>query len=337
MSLAHKQRIMSGMRTTAKIHIGNYYGALRNWVKLQNSGEYQCFFGAMNWHAMTDAYKNPTEIDDFTRDIIADWIAWGIDPEKSTIFIQSQVPQHLELHMIFSNLTPMGWLERVTTWKDSEEENKKKDAHNLGRFAYPVLQTADIAIYRGTHVPVGKDQIPHLELSREIIRRCNSLYKLNLPEPQQIMSDVPLLAGTDGRKMSKSYGNVFPLTEEEKAVKKLVNKMVTDPQRVTIEDPGDPDVCPLFVYHKLYSNDEDLKWVREGCTKATIGCGHCKARLAERVNETMAEPREKKRELLENKAKLDSIIHEGCERARKEANITLAMVREGMGIKGFEF
>lgn len=326
--MAGKLRVMSGMRTTGAIHIGNYHGALKNWLAMQN--EFECFFGAMDWHGMTTAYKTSQDMNSWTRDIIADWIAWGLDPQKCTIFVQSRVPQHLELFMIFANLTPMGWLERVPTWKDAEEEAKASDTHNLGRFAYPVLQAADIALYRGMKVPVGADQISHLELSREIVRRFNHLYKAKLPEPQPLLTETPMIVGLDGRKMSKSYGNVMLLTEDEKSLSKKIKGMMTDPKRQRREDPGDPEVCPVFSYHKLYSTAEDLSWVRQGCTTAGIGCGDCKAKLCSNLEALSKEPREKKKELLNNPKHLDSIIDEGCDKAQQEAKATLKSVHEAM-------
>jgi tryptophanyl-tRNA synthetase len=266
----------------------------------------------------------------WNRNIVAEVVAWGLDPNKNTLFIQSLVPEHLELFMIFANLTPMGWLDRVPTWKDAEEENKANDTHNLGRFAYPVLQAADIAIYRGQKVPVGADQVAHLELSREIIRRFNHLYKAKLPEPQAVLTQAPLVPGLDGRKMSKSYGNTLLLTEDEKSMQKKVKAMPTDPQRVRREDPGDPEKCNVYTFHKLFSKDQDLQWVVQGCTTAGIGCGDCKMKLAENINNLAKEPREKKKELLNAPQRLDSIIRDGCERARKEAQATLRIVKESM-------
>lgn len=325
---AAKPRMMSGARTTGALHIGNYFGAVKNWVDLQN--DYQCFFGVMDWHGMTTAYKSSAEISNWNRDIYADLLAWGIDPKKSVLFIQSQVPEHLELFMIFANLTPMGWLERVPTWKDAEEEAKANDTHNLGRFAYPVLQAADIALYRGMKVPVGQDQISHLELSREIVRRFNHLYKAKLPEPQPLLTETPVVPGLDGRKMSKSYGNTLFLTEEAKVLEKKIKAMPTDPQRVRREDPGDPERCTVNSYHKLFSSAEDLKWVHQGCTTAGIGCGDCKARLISNYEKLASEPREKKKELLNQPKVLDEIMADGCSRARKVAQETLLQVREKM-------
>lgn len=327
-------KIMAGMRTTGQLHIGHYWGVLRNWVKLQDTGEYQCIFGAMDLHGMTTTYKDVSPIPNWNRDIIAEWLAWGIDPNKSIVYVQSQIPELLELFMYFSNLTPLGWLERVNTWKDAIEEAKQNDTHNLGRFAYPVLQAADIAIFRGQKVPVGQDQKGHLEISREIIRRFNSLYKVSgankLPEPEALLTDTPALPGLDGRKMSKSYNNSLLLTEEEKTLQKKIKGMPTDPARVRREDPGEPEKCPVYAFHKLYSSDSDLEWVQVGCRTAGIGCGDCKMRLAENINKMSAEPREKKKELLNNPKTLDSIIRDGSEKARVEAQATLKIVRECM-------
>ncbi|WP_291515703.1 tryptophan--tRNA ligase [Bdellovibrio sp. ArHS] len=324
-----KLRVMSGMRVTGRLHIGHYWGALKNWLDLQN--EHECFFGAMDWHGMTTAYKSPKDITPWTREMVAEFIAWGINPEKATIFIQSRVPEHLELFMIFANMVPMGWLERVNTWKDAIEEMKANDTHNLGRFAYPVLQAADIAIYRANAVPVGADQVSHLELARELVRRFNHLYKAKLPEMNPLLTEIPLVPGLDGRKMSKSYGNTLFLTEDsEKDLKKKVNLMVTDPARVRREDPGEPTKCSVYGYHKLYSSAEDIAWVEQGCRSAGIGCGDCKARLAANIEKLSAGPREKKKELLNNPGQLDSIIDAGCDKARKEAQKTLEIVRSSM-------
>jgi len=327
-----KLRLMSGMRPTAPLQIGNYFGALKNWLAMQD--QYECYFSVVDWHAMTDTYKEPSKVNDLVRELVAEWVAWGIDPEKSTVFVQSKVPEILDLFMMFSAITPMGWLERVTTWKDAEEELKAKDAYNLGRFAYPVLQAADIAIHRGNKVPVGQDQIPHLELSREVIRRFNHLYGTDLPEPEQVMTETPYIIGIDGRKMSKSYGNVVPLTAEPGEVEALTKKMMTDPARVRRNDPGNPEKSTVGQFHKLFSSAEDNAWVHQGCTTAGIGCGDCKARLAANINKFMAEPLARKKELLKDPKRLDSIIEEGSAKARREAQKTLDYVRGRMKFHG---
>lgn len=316
------------MRTTGQLHIGNYFGALKNWIHLQN--QYQCFFGLMDWHAMTTSYKESSHLDNFLRDIAAEWLAWGLDPDKCTLFVQSLVPEHLELERIFANLTPLGWLQRVPTWKDSEEEAQQTDTHNLARLGYPVLQTADISIYRGELVPVGRDQVAHLELAREIVRRFNRIYSGDLPEPRPLLTDSPQVVGTDGRKMSKSYANVLHLTEESSLLKKQVQKMITCPLRARRADPGDPETCPVFFSHKLVSSPTDIQWADQGCRTAGIGCGDCKLRLYENIETLVEEPRKRKKEWLNNKAGLDSIIKTGCEKARTEAQVTLGQIRKSM-------
>ena len=324
-----KVNVMSGVRVTGELHIGNYWGAIRNWLDLQE--QYTCFFGIMDWHGLTTAYKRADEISPLMREMFAELLAWGIDPDKSTLFIQSHVPEHLELFMIFANITPMGWLERVPTWKDAEEEARASDTHNLGRFSYPVLQAADIALYNGAYVPVGQDQVSHLELSREIIRRFNHIYKGKLSEPKALLTSSPTLVGLDGRKMSKSYNNTILLTEkDEKAVKKKVNSMLTDPARSLRENPGNPEICPVYSIHKLYSSDDDLRWVVQGCTTAGIGCGDCKAKLAFNLNAKTEIPRQKKAELMSKPEDLNQLIKQNCEKARHYAQKTLETVRDHM-------
>ena len=327
-------RVMSGTRTTGALHLGHYLGWLSNCLKLQK--EYDCYFGVMDWHGMTSHYKSSAEITIWNRDIFAEMLGWGLDPVKSTLFIQSQVPEHIELFMIFSNLTPMGWLERVPTWKDSEEEAKASDTHNLGRFAYPVLQAADIAIYQGHLVPVGADQVSHLELTREIIRRFNHLYKAKLPEPKALLTETPSFTGLDGRKMSKSYNNSILLAEEEKSLKKKINSMITDPQRALRENPGNPLICNVYTYHKLFSSEDDQKWVVDGCTTAGIGCGDCKAKLCGNIEQLIKIPREKKKELLNNTKQLDSIIRDGCDKARVVAAQNLKLIKDHMKLGNYE-
>lgn len=325
-----KPRVVSGSRSTGQLHIGHYFGTLRNWLALQK--DYDCFFGVMDWHAMTSTYKSSHEIPGHVRDMYAEFVAWGIDPENHTLFVQSLVPEHLELFMIFANLTPMGWLERVPTWKDAQEEARQSDTHNLGRFAYPVLQAADVAIYKGEKVPVGADQVAHLELSREIVRRFNNIYKANWPEPAALLTDTPLVPGLDGRKMSKSYGNFLELTGDPKVLQKKVRGMPTDPARVRREDPGEPTKCTVYTYHKLFSRPDDIAWVEHGCRTAAIGCGDCKGRLLERMEELISGPRERKKELLNKPGQLDEMIHEGSRKARGVASENLRQIKELMKI-----
>jgi len=323
---------MTGARVSGALHIGHYFGVTRNMVSFQD--EYDCFYGVMDWHGMTTSYRESHKIDLWIRDMLSEWVAWGIDPEKATVFVQSQVPEVLELNMIFANLTPLGWLERVPTWKDAVEDAKKNDTHNLGRFGYPVLQAADIAIFQGERVPIGKDQAPHLELSREIIRRFNGVYKGKFPEPKPIFTETPMILGLDNRKMSTSYGNTIELSQEPKAVERAVKKMITDPQRVTREDKGDPEVCNVYSFHKLVSSKEEQAWVREGCTTAGIGCGDCKMKLACNINNLFEEPREKKKKILADRVQMDRLIKEGSEKAREVAQKTLRSVRDAMKFHG---
>lgn len=327
-----KPRVMSGMRSTGPLHFGHYFGVLKNWIELQD--QYECFFGAMDWHAQTSKYRVPEEANTYVRDNIAEWVAWGLDPNKCHIYVQSLVPETLELMTAFAMLTPMGWLERVTTWKDAIEEMKQTDTHNLGRFLYPVLQTADVAIVRGSLVPIGKDQVAHLEISREIVRRFNHLYSADLPEPKPLLTEMSALPGTDGRKMSNSYNNFIPLTEDAKSLEKRIKAMPTDPARVRRTDPGNPYICPVYKFHTIFSSEEDQKWVIEGCTTAGIGCGDCKARLFSNINAFCEKPREKKKELLNDRKQLDSIISEGVSRVRQEAQKTLSVVRKAMKFFG---
>lgn len=325
-----KKRLMSGMRATGDLHIGHYFGALKNWLELQD--QYECYFGVMDLHGLTTAYKQTSNVRQWSHQLFAEFLAWGIDPDKSVLFIQSEVPQHLELFFILANLTPMGWLERVPTWKDAEDEARATDTHNLGRFAYPVLQAADIGLYRGMVVPVGQDQVAHLELTREIIRRFNKLYKLRIPEPKPLLTETPLVPGLDGRKMSKSYGNVLGLTEEPSSLKKKILVMPTDPARIKREDPGEPTKCNVFTYHKLFSTQSDQDWVVQGCRSAGIGCGDCKLRLFERMESFMTPARVKKEQILKEPGYLDQAIKLGREKAQAEASKTLSEIKKGMGL-----
>ncbi len=322
-------RVMSGVRATGRLHMGNYFGALEQWVRMQDQAT--CFFGVMDWHALTNQYRKSHDVALFARDIYAEMIGWGLDPKKSTLFIQSHVPEHIELATLFGMITPLPWLERVPTWKDAKEEALATESYNLGRLSYPVLQTADIAIYEGTHVPIGQDQAAHLEISRDIVARLNDIYKLNLPLPQPLFSNIPVLLGSDGRKMSKSYGNVIELTPEKKDLDKTLLGMPTDPARVRRTDPGDPEKCPVFSYHKLFTHGEDLNWVINGCKTAGIGCRDCKMKLSDGIESVIGPPRQKKQELLNDSSQLDSIIKDGCARAREVASGTLTKIKKAMG------
>lgn len=322
-----KKRLVSGMRPTGSLHLGHLEGTLKNWVSLQD--EYECFFFAAVWHAFTDRLK----IDDLPtiiRDMVTDWISVGIDPEKAVIFRQSSMHEHAELCTILCNMTPLGWLERCPTFKDEVRDEESRSSVSLGKLMYPVLQTADIAAYKGEVVPVGKDQIPHLELSREIIRRFNGKFGEILKEPTAKLSAVPMLLGIDKRKMSKSYNNGIDLRETPDSLKKKIQMMITDPQRIRRNDPGDPEVCAVYAYHKIYTADR-LEEIATGCRTAGIGCRDCKGILFERID-AMLEPYRAKRAEIENRSGyIDEVLAAGEERAHKIAGETLHEIRAAMG------
>ncbi|MGE5279768.1 MAG: tryptophan--tRNA ligase [Deltaproteobacteria bacterium] len=325
----NKQRILSGMRPTGRLHLGHLVGALDNWVRLQ--GEYECFFMVADWHALMSEYENVAVIRESVRDNVADWIAAGIDPATSTIFIQSQVPEHLELAMIFSVLTPLGWLERCPTYKEQMRELKDRHVATYGFLGYPVLQAADIALYQAHVVPVGEDQLAHLELTREIVRRFNGLYKTIFPEPKPLLTPVPRLLGLDGRKMSKSYGNVIALADPPETIRKKVAGMFTDPQRIRKTDPGRPEVCNVHRYYDVFF-PESAQQVAQACRKAEVGCTECKKDLAERLARYLAPLQERRQALLSKKGELEAITEEGRVRAAACAHATLEAVRDALGL-----
>ena len=265
-----RKRVLSGMRSTGKLHLGNYVGALDNWVRMQD--QYECFFFVADWHALTTDYADTSKMKENSVEVLLDWLAAGLDPERCTMFIQSHVPQHAELHLLFSMITPLGWLERVPTYKEQRENITEKDLGTYGFLGYPVLQSADILIYKGDFVPVGEDQVAHVELTREIARRFNMFYNRRglpvFPEPQPLLTPAAKLPGTDGRKMSKSYGNTMLLTDPEPVVRQKLKTMVTDPARVRRSDPGNPDVCPVGDLHKIFSDSSTMAKVYEGCRAA---------------------------------------------------------------------
>jgi tryptophanyl-tRNA synthetase len=323
-------RVLSGMQPSGPLHLGNLIGALSNWVRLQD--KYDCYFFVADWHALTTGYGNPSQIKEYTIDLLMNFISAGLDPEKSTIFIQSQVPQHAELHIFLSMITPLGWLERVPTYKEKKEQIKDKDLDTYGFLGYPVLQTADIIIYRAKYVPVGIDQVPHLEISREIARRFNYLYGNEFfPEPEALLTEFPKVPGVDGRKMSKSYGNAIYLSDNEKTVSEKLRTMVTDPARKRRTDKGDPAKCPVFDLHKIFSKEEEKKEVIQGCTTASIGCIDCKRILINHVIETLKPIWEKKQQLIDNPSKLIEIASEGSKKAKKVAKETLKGMKEVIG------
>ena len=329
-----RMRVLSGMRPTGKLHLGNLHGALDNWLKLQE--ECECFFFIADWHALTTDYATPEKIRENTWDIILDWLSVGLDPEKSTLFIQSEVQEHAELYLLLGMITPVPWLERNPTYKEQQQQLSNKDLSTYGFLGYPVLQAADIIIYRANGVPVGKDQLPHIELTREIVRRFNHLYRSDIfPEPQALLTEFPILPGTDGRKMSKSYNNCIYITEPGDSVRKKIMTMVTDTQRKRRSDPGNPDVCPVFDLHKIYSSEENRGEITDGCTTASIGCVDCKKILLENLNKVLEPIREKRKLYEKDMDNIKSIMQEGIKRARKEASKTMEMVREAMGMAPF--
>ncbi|RKY57133.1 MAG: tryptophan--tRNA ligase [Candidatus Latescibacterota bacterium] len=333
-----KGRILSGMRPTGRLHLGNYEGALRNWVALQE--DYEMFCMIADWHALTTEYEHPQEVRKITKEVALDYVAAGLDPERVTIFVQSDVKQHAELHLLFSMITPTPWLVRNPTIKEQAramgliEDEEEVTKINYGLLGYPVLQAADILIYRADAVPVGEDQVPHIELTREIARRFNHLYGKFFPEPEPILTKVPRLPGLDGRKMSKSLGNVVYLSDPPDSVKGKVRTMFTDPMRIKKEDPGDPEVrgCPVFLYHKLYNPNEVLE-IEEDCKAARLGCVECKGRLAEKLSEFLGPIQERRREAEAREGYIEEVLEEGARRARSEAEATMEKVRELMGLK----
>jgi len=393
-------RVMSGMRPTGALHLGHYHGVLKNWLKLQN--EYQCFFAVADWHALTTHYEDPQDIQKNVWDMVIDWLAVGIDPGKAVLSIQSRVPEIAELHLLMSMVTPLGWLERVPTYKEQKEKLKDRDLSTYGFLGYPLLMTADILVVNADLVPVGEDQLPHLEISRELARRFNHLFgnepgfkeraeaaakKLGakqaklynelrrqyteqgdesalervrvlvtesrnltkgdqerllghlagtgrtiLHEPQALLTETPKVTGLDGQKMSKSYGNTISLREAPESVEKKMRTMPTDPARVRRSDPGNPEKCPVWDFHKMYSDEDTRKWVWEGCTTAGIGCIDCKMSVIRKVQEELAPIRERAAEYEANPERVRAIMVEGSEAARSVAKETLEEVRQAIGI-----
>jgi len=399
-SLNLPRRVLSGMRPTGALHLGNYHGALKNWTELQY--EYDCYFFVADYHALTTGYQDTRSIESDTWQIVIDWLAAGLNPSVATMFIQSRVPEHAELHLLLSMITPLGWLERVPSYKDQQEQLKEKDLSTYGFLGYPLLQSADILLYRPMYVPVGEDQVAHVEITRELARRFNFIYgrepdfearveravrnlgaknaalyadlrrryqeqgeeealdrarrlldgnsrltvadrerllghlegtgRTVLPEPDVLLTATPKVTGLDGRKMSKSYGNTIGLREDPDAVATKLRTMQTDPARVRRTDPGDPDKCPVFDLHRLYSTGEVQAWVRDGCRSAGIGCLECKKPLIERVVEEVSGMRQRAQEYQDNPELLHGIIAEGCEKAREVASQTLDDVKQAMGL-----
>jgi tryptophanyl-tRNA synthetase len=316
------------MRPTGKLHLGHVVGALTNWVKLQN--EYECFHFIADWHALTSDYADPSKIKENRVEMMVDWLAAGLDPKKSVMFVQSAVPAHAELHLLLSMITPLGWLERVPTYKEQRENVTDKDLGNYGFLGYPVLQAADILMYKGNLVPVGEDQVPHVELTREICRRFNSFYGEVFPEPQALLTQVPRLPGLDGRKMSKSYGNEISLSDSPEEIAKKVKVMMTDPARKRRQDPGNPAVCPVFAYHKIFSTPETIQTVDRECRLAGIGCVDCKKWMSEHLIKNLSPLLNRRRDFENRKTEIAEIIQEGNQKANAVANETMQEVRKAV-------
>ncbi len=329
--MTERKRILSGMRPTGRLHIGNLHGALDNWVQLQS--QYDCFYFVADWHALTTDYASPGQIQANTWDMVLDWLAAGLDPERCTLFIQSSVKEHAELYLLLAMITPLPWLERNPTYKEQQQQITQKDLGTYGFLGYPVLQAADIIIYRAHGVPVGKDQLPHVEMTREIARRFNFMYETEVfPIPDALLTEVPVLPGTDGRKMSKSYGNCIYMTESEDVITDKILKMMTDPARVRRKDPGNPENSPVFAYHKIYSSQAEIAEVAEGCRTAGIGCVDCKKILIKNVLARLTPMREKRLQLEARMDDVHAMIADGIERARKEAVQTMDQVRHAIGL-----
>jgi len=327
-----KKRILSGMRPTGKLHLGHYYGVIQNWLKLQK--EYDCFFFVADWHALTTDYASPGAIKESTQEMALDWLAAGIDPEAAVLFRQSAVKEHAELFVFLSMITPLSWLERNPTYKEQLHEISDKDLHTFGFLGYPVLQTADIIIYKAEVVPVGIDQAPHLELSREITRRFNFLYGKLFPEPQTMLTEVPKILGTDGRKMSKSYNNAIFLSDSPKVIEQKLLSMVTDTARKRRTDPGSPDLCPFYLtYHVLFSDVKTKEWVRQGCATAGIGCIECKKSVAPRVLADLEPIQARRAELEKDPERVNAILGAGGARASAIAGATMVEVRKAVKLE----
>ena len=401
MTSESKNRVLSGMRPTGRLHLGHYHGVLKNWVRLQH--EYDCFFFVADWHALTTHYEDPQIIRDSVTDMVIDWLAAGVNPANAKIFVQSDVPQHAELHLLLSMVTPLSWLERVPSYKDQQEKLRERDLATYGFLGYPLLQSADILIYKAGSVPVGEDQVAHVELTREVARRFNHLYgrepdfeekalaaikkmgkknarlykearknyqekgdqealdvgrvllegqgnlamgdrerlygylegsgRIILPEPEALLTPASKMPGLDGQKMSKSYGNTISLRDEPADIEQKLRTMPTDPARVRLKDPGDPDKCPVFQLHRVYSDDHRQQWVREGCTSAGIGCLECKQPIIDAVLGELAPLRERAREFEEDPQLVRNILREGAEAARDVAEETMDEVRSAIGLK----
>jgi tryptophanyl-tRNA synthetase len=319
-----RERVLSGMRPTGRLHLGNYLGALDNWVRMQD--DYDCFFFVANWHALTTGAENLAEVPGATIEMIADWLGAGLDPARCTMFLQSWVPEHAELHLLFSMITPVGWLERVPTFKEMVEQ-LGLESPSYGLLGYPLLQAADILMYKAAWVPVGIDQVPHVELTREVARRFNNAFGPVFPEPQAKLTEIPKVPGTDGRKMSKSYGNAIYLADSADTVAQKIRPMVTDPARKRRSDPGNPDVCPVFDLHRIFTPEADREWAATGCRTAGIGCLDCKRKLLEHMEPALAGIRERRQAFAEKPDLIVDVLKQGSARAREVAQRAMDEVR----------
>lgn len=325
-----RKRILSGMRPTGPLHLGNLHGALANWIDIQD--QYDCFFFVADWHALTSDYENPSNISQFSRQMMIDWLSAGLSPDKCTLFIQSHIKEHAELFLLLSMITPVPWLERNPTYKDQIVQLSNKDLSTFGFLGYPVLQAADIIIYKANGVPVGVDQVPHVEITREIARRFNYLYGEVFPEPEAVLTKTSKILGTDRRKMSKSYQNAIYMSDPPETIRKTVATMVTDPQRARKNDPGNPDVCNVFTFHQLYTTPETVQSIDADCRSAKIGCVDCKKIMAENLAKALEPIRERRARYEDDPKRVDDIISEGNKKARAVAAETMTEVRNALKI-----
>lgn len=324
-------RVLSGMRPTGKLHFGHLHGVLKSWLKMQD--DYKCFFFSADWHALTSEYEDTAPLKEYIKENIIDWLSVGIDPEKAVIFVQSKVKEHAELSLILSMITPLPWLERNPTYKEQLQEIKNRDLSTIGFLGYPVLQAADILIYKAKHVPVGVDQVPHVELTREIARRFNFIFKRDIfPVPEPLLTETPKLLGVDGRKMSKSYNNAIYLSDTPETIEKKVLTMMTDPARIKRNDPGDPELCPLFLFHKVYTPEDERAEIVKSCKGALIGCVDCKRALLKKMSPEIDSYWEKRRYYQSDTGKVEDIIEKGNAAARDFAVRTMKEVRDAVGL-----
>jgi tryptophanyl-tRNA synthetase len=329
MSAPARKIVLSGMRPTGALHLGNLVGALRNWIRLQDI--YSCYYSIVGWHALSSEYMNSKVIKGYTFEVACDWLAAGLDPEKCVMFLQSEVKEHAELHLILSMVTPLPWLERVPTFKEMQQEIGDKDLNTYGFFGYPVLQAADIAIYKADFVPVGEDQAAHLELTREIVRRFNRVFGPIFPEPQTLLTEVPRLAGTDGRKMSKSFGNAIEIKDPPDVIRQKILPMVTDTRRMRRSDPGEPNDCPVFTLHKAFVPKDIQEEIAGGCRTAGIGCLDCKKVVLDHMLRELAPISERRRAFENDPSRVWAILEDGNSRAREAARRTMDEVRAALG------